>query len=247
MISMFTSRHINGQYSMLTKVLIPAGSVLEAVPANGSQSVALDIGETSDLLVQFNLNYNSNGRGQKYVSPLFEVIHHAGEFPPVTWNRQALSTTSSGSLTPSIVQTAFTDGSKTTSATMLTGASKMTYPNPHTAAASTGRSSTTSATASILKSMETSQISNSNTLSAAAIGLVVGITFAIVAVGLIGFQYRKKERKESDHRRSLGISQTPVMFVNEKRTVGELDAHQRQFELSAGGIDVELDGSRSTL
>lgn len=108
-------------------------AVIEAVPANGSKSVALDIGATSDFLAQFNINYNSkDGAQQVSDSPITNVVTHPGEVSPVTWNQQALSTASVGSLTPSTFQAASTDGSTTTSATTSastsTGASKTSSP-----------------------------------------------------------------------------------------------------------------------
>ena len=192
--------------------------MIEAVPANGSKSVALDIGTTSDFLAQFNINYNSvDGAQQKYDSPIINVATHPGEVSPVTWNQQALSTTSVASPTPSILQAAPTDGSTTSSATTSastsTGALKTSSPKLH---------------------------------SAAAIGLGVGITFGIAAMGLIGFLYWKT-KKNSDRRRSVGMSQKPATFVNEGKIVGELDAHHRHPELSVGRPDAELDGGRSTL
>ncbi|KAF6219744.1 hypothetical protein HO133_003569 [Letharia lupina] len=192
--------------------------VIEAVPANGSKSVALDVGTTSDFLGQFNINYNTNdGIQQKYDSAIFNVVHDLGEISQtMTWNLQALSTTSSGSPTPSKLQAASTHGSMTTSTTpsalTITGPSKTSYPNPHLAA---------------------------------AIGLGVGIPFGIAMICLIGFLIWKKTK--SDRRRSQAASQTPATFVKGEKIMGELDAHQRHLELSVGRIDAELDASRSTL
>lgn len=194
------------------------GGVIEAVPANGSKSVALDVGTTSDFLGQFNINYNTNdGIQQKYDSAIFNVVHDLGEISQtMTWNLQALSTTSSGSPTPSKLQAASTHGSMTTSTTpsalTITGPSKTSYPNPHLAA---------------------------------AIGLGVGIPFGIAMICLVGFLIWKKTN--SDRRRSQAASQTPATFVKGEKIMGELDAHQRDLELSVGRIDAELDASRSTL
>ena len=221
--------------------------VIEAVPANGSKSIALDVGPTSDFLAQFNINYNysNNGIQQKYVSPLFSVIHQ-GEISPVTWNQQALSTTSVESLTSSILQTASTDSSMTTSATtsasISTAASKTPSTTPHLAAASTDGSTTTSATTSASTSTGASK-TDPNPHSAAVVGLGVGIALSITAMGLMGFLYWKKMK--TDRRRSLEISQEPATLVTEEKLIGELDARQRHPELSAGRLGVELDGSPS--
>ena len=214
--------------------------MIEAVPANGSKSVALDIGTTSDFLAQFNINYNSDdGAQQKYDSPIINVATHPGEVSPVTWNQQALSTTSVASTKPSILQAAPTDGSTTSSATTsastFTGAPEQSSPQLHSAATTSASTST-----GALKT------SSPKLHSAAAIGLGVGITFGMAAMGLIGFLYWKT-KKNSDRRRSVGMSQKPAAFVNQGKIVGELDAHHRHPELSVGRPDAELDGGRSTL
>lgn len=222
------------------------------MPANGSKSVALDVGVTSDFLGQFNINYNSNdGSQQKYDSPMFQVIHHTGEISPVTWNQQALSTTSLRFLSSSIPQAALTGGSTATSAitsaSTSTGASKTTDPTTQLGAASTDSSMTTSATTSTLTSTKVSKTDNPNLHSAVAIGLGVGITFGIAAMGLIGFLYWKKKKKNLDRTGSLGMLQKPPIFIKEEKMVGELDAHQRHLELPVDRLDAELDESRPRL
>lgn len=214
------------------------------MPANGSKSVALEVGVTSDFLGQFNINYNSNdGSQQKYDSPMFQVIHHTGEISPVTWNQQALSTTSLRFLSSSIPQAT----SAITSASTSTGASKTTDPSTRLGAASTDSSMTTSAMTSTLTSTKVSKTDNPNLHSAVAIGLGVGITFGIAAMGLIGFLYWKKKKKNLDRTGSLGMPQKPPIFMKEENMVGELDAHQRHLELPVDRLDAELDESRPRL
>lgn len=198
--------------------------VIEAVPANGSRSVALDIGVTSDFLAQFNINYNTNdGSQQKYTSQLFHVVHNLREISQtVTWNLQALSTTSLESPTPSKLQTASTQVSVTTS-------------------------TTTSATTLALTSTVASKPSNPTPHLAAGIGLGVGISLGIAAMGLIGFLFRKKKKINSDRRRSRAISQNSGTPVNEGTVTEELDARQRLVELSVGRLDAELDAGHPTL
>ena len=218
------------------------------MPANGSKSVALDIGASSDFIGQFNINYNANdGVQRKYVSPLFNVIHHPGAIIPVTWNQQALS-----ALTRAIRQTASaqrsTMASATTSALTSSHVSKTADPTPHLAAASTDRPITTPTVTSALEPAGTPENSNPNSHSAVTIGLGVGITLGIAALGLIGFLYwGKRKRMKPDLTRSPGTSQNPITFVNEWNTVGELDAHHRHVKLSDGRLDAELDDGRPTL
>ena len=214
--------------------------MIEAVPANGSKSVALDVGPTSDFLGQFNINYNSeDGSQQKYVSQLFTVIHHVGEISPETWNQQALSTTSLGSHAGS------TDTRKTsstsTSASTSTGTSTTSNPSRHLAAASTV-ALTTSARTSASASSRPPKTYVQSPSSATVIGLSIGITFGVAAICLIGFLYWVKKNEKPDRRRPHEVSQKPAPVVSNARTMGEMDAYQKPLELSVGRLDAELDG-----
>lgn len=193
------------------------------MPANGSKSVALDIGVTSGYLGQFNLNYNTDDGIQRvYKSSLFTVNHDLGEISQtVTWNQQALSTPQSRSTTLSNLQATSTGGSLTTSATTTT------------------LTSTPTSTAGL-------KASNSTPHRAAAIGLGVGISFGVAAMGLLVFLFWKRNIK-SDRRRSKEVSQKPTTFPDQEKFVGEMDAYQKHPEIPVGRLDAELDGSRSAL
>ena len=80
------------------------------------------------------------------------------------------------------------------------------------------------------------------------IGLGIGITFSIAAMGLIGFLYwRRKEKKNLVTRNSIGMSRRPATVVNQGPISGESDGHQRHLELPVGPLDAELEGSRPAL
>ena len=80
------------------------------------------------------------------------------------------------------------------------------------------------------------------------IGLGVGITFGIAALGLVGFLYwKRKEKKYSVPQIPLRMSQRRASFVNEGPIMEELDGHQRHVELPVGPSHAELDCSRPAL
>lgn len=217
--------------------------MIDAVPASGSKSVALDVGPTLDFPGQFNINYNSeDGSQQQYLSPLFTVIHHVGIISPEIWNQQALFTTSLVSHARS------TDTSEITSifrsASTSTGTSTTSNPSRHLAAAST-IALTTSATTSASASITAPKTYHQSPSSASVIGLSIGITFGIAAVCLVGFLYWVSKKKMPDRRRSHGMSQKPAPpLVSDARTRGEMDAYQKPLELPVSRLDTELDGGR---
>ena len=213
--------------------------MIEAVPANGSRSVALDVGLTSDFLGQFKLNYNSeDGSQQKIDSTLFNVIHHFGETSPETWNQQALSTTSLGFHAGS-TDTPQTSSTSTSASTSL-GTSITSNSSRHLAAASTVTLSI-SATTSASASSRAPKTYHQSPSSATIIGLSIGITFGIAVICLVGFLYWVKENKKPDRRRSHEISQKPAPVVSDARTMGEMDSYQKPLELPVGRLDAELD------
>ena len=193
------------------------------MPANGSKSVALDVGVSSDYLGQFDFDYNTNdGLQRKYTSPLFTVSHGLGEISQtVTWNQQALSTALLGSSTLLKAQATPTDRSLTTSATTTT------------------LTSTPTSTAE-------SKASNLTPHRAAAIGLGVGISFGVAVIGLIVFLLWKK-KMNSDRRRSKTVSQKPNIFIDQGKSVGEMDTYQTYPEMPVSRLEAELDGSRPAL
>lgn len=200
------------------------------MPANGSKSVALDIytGTEPDYVAQFDIYYNAeDGSEQKYDSPLFHVVQDTGETSPVTYNQQALSTTLVASGTFSTRQATPTNLSTFNSATT---------------------SATTSASMSASTSTGTSNPSIQDPHLAMRIGLGVGITFGIAALGLVGFLYwKRKEKKYSVPQIPLRMSQRRASFVNEGPIMEELDGHQRHVELPVGPSHAELDCSRPAL
>ena len=193
------------------------------MPANGSKSVALDVGVSSDYLGQFDFDYNTNdGLQRKYTSPLFTVSHGLGEISQtVTWNRQALSTALLGSSTLLKAQATPISGSLTASAPTITLTSTLT-------------------------STAGSKASSSTPHRAAAIGLGVGISFGVAVIGLIVFLFWKKILK-SDRRRSKTVSQKPTTFIDQGKSVGEMDAYQRYPEMPVSRLEAELDGSYAAL
>ncbi len=191
--------------------------MIEAVPANGSKSVALDVGAPSDFLGQFNINYNSeDGSQQKYVSPIITIVHSPGGVSDtVTWNQQALSTTSS----------AFPTSSSRSQAT-----------TSNTATSPAATTSTGTSTAGPELPASTSHLG-------LAVGLGLGVPLGIAATGFIAFLFcrtRKSDRKRLPKRFQDPEPTAPVI---KRKFVRELGPGQRDCELAVGRLDVELDGS----
>ena len=179
------------------------------MPANGSKSVALDVGYTFDFLGKFNVNYNSEDRSQQNIQFTMwgKSLQRPGIsklFPPPRWYLMR---------DPPTPKTTSTIRSASTS----TGTSTTSNPSRHLAAASTV-TLTTSARTSASASITAPKTYHQSPSSATVIGLSIGTTFGIAAICLVGFLYWMRKKKMPDRRRSHGMSQKPAPLVSDART-----------------------------
>ncbi|MCJ1301181.1 hypothetical protein MMC08_003980 [Hypocenomyce scalaris] len=184
-----TARLISLWYYLDSRTQPWAISLNQSVPANGTKELPLDVANES-YLGQLHLNYTAaDGSPQKVLSPFFQVNHDSTQPTAVTWNQQALSTTSPSPTSQISVSPAIPTSKISATSTPTLNSSFTLNPSP----------------ASLVSSLtpSPSPAAKGSSLSGGAItGIVVG---ALVGVGLgaallMILRVRRRKRVQSEDR-----------------------------------------------